>query len=233
MSPRLRPVLLHLGLGLGALLVLAAAGGGGLASPPLDRPGEWPAWAAEREPALAVVAVVRLVGLTVAGYLVAVTTAVLVATVRPSAFLVRLARALALPALRPVLAAGLTAVPPITDVTTTLLAPLVAVEPPPSAGATMRLLDDEPRPPPAPAPPAPAPAATHTIAPGEHLWAVAEQALARAWGRPPTDAEIVPYWRAVIEENRHRLADADNPDLVFPGQVMTVPPAPPRSAATR
>jgi nucleoid-associated protein YgaU len=47
--------------------------------------------------------------------------------------------------------------------------------------------------------------------------------LASAWGRPPSDAEIVPYWRQLIEVNRAVLADRDNPDLIFPGQLFTVP----------
>jgi nucleoid-associated protein YgaU len=37
------------------------------------------------------------------------------------------------------------------------------------------------------------------------------------------DAEVVPYWRAVIEANRDRLADRDNPSLVFPGQEFVLP----------
>jgi nucleoid-associated protein YgaU len=66
--------------------------------------------------------------------------------------------------------------------------------------------------------------ATWTIAPGQHFWAVAEHVLARAWGRAPTDAEIVQYWHALIEANRDRLRDRGNPDLVYPGQVFVLPP---------
>ncbi len=61
------------------------------------------------------------------------------------------------------------------------------------------------------------------VVPGDHLWAVAETTLARAWGRSPSDAEVDPYWRAVVEANRAHLLDPANPDLVRPGQILTVP----------
>jgi hypothetical protein len=68
---------------------------------------------------------------------------------------------------------------------------------------------------------------TWTIAPGDHLWAVAAETLADHWRRPPTDREIVPYWRTLVEANRDRLVDHDQPDLVLPGQVFVLPPVPP------
>jgi nucleoid-associated protein YgaU len=68
------------------------------------------------------------------------------------------------------------------------------------------------------------------VQPGDHLWRIAERTLAAAWGREPTDAEIDPYWRDLIDLNRKRLRDAANPDRIFPGQVFELPPvpAPPR-----
>jgi nucleoid-associated protein YgaU len=69
------------------------------------------------------------------------------------------------------------------------------------------------------------------VRPGEHLWAVAEQVLGQAWGRPATDTEIDPYWRALVAANRSRLPDPDNPDLVYPGEVLTVPPPPAEPAS--
>jgi hypothetical protein len=91
-----------------------------------------------------------------------------------------------------------------------------------------------------PAAPAPAPAApsvtpppptaagshTWTIAPGEHLWAVAHETLADSWHRVPTDAEVVPYWRELIETNRSRLIDPTNADYVLPGQTFVLPSVP-------
>ena len=55
---------------------------------------------------------------------------------------------------------------------------------------------------------------------------LAEATLAQVWGRRPTDAEVAPYWRTVVEANRRRLVDPANPDLIRPGQVFTLPPTP-------
>jgi hypothetical protein len=73
----------------------------------------------------------------------------------------------------------------------------------------------------------PAAPVTWTIAPGDHLWHVAAQTLADAWGRQPADAEVVPYWQALVEHNRGTLAVPDDPDLVYPGQVFELPAVPP------
>jgi hypothetical protein len=67
---------------------------------------------------------------------------------------------------------------------------------------------------------------TWTIAPGDHLWAVAAETLADAWRRAPTDTEVVPYWRDLIERNRSRLVDPSNPDYVLAGQVFELPEVP-------
>ncbi|MDD9371646.1 MAG: hypothetical protein PV358_16125, partial [Acidimicrobiales bacterium] len=55
---------------------------------------------------------------------------------------------------------------------------------------------------------------------------MAEAELAAAWGRTPTDAEIVGHWQAMVAENRPRLAPPADPDLIYPGQVFVAPPAP-------
>ena len=64
-----------------------------------------------------------------------------------------------------------------------------------------------PEPEPAPPPPAPEPARTYTVVSGDTLWAISE----RFYG----------------DGNQYqRIADAsgvDNPDLIFPGQVLTIP----------
>jgi nucleoid-associated protein YgaU len=65
------------------------------------------------------------------------------------------------------------------------------------------------------------------VQPGDHLWAIAEGELHRAWGRPPSDRKIDPYWRTLVEQNRNRLHDPSNPDLLFPGDRITVPSPPP------
>ena len=73
--------------------------------------------------------------------------------------------------------------------------------------------------------PAPAGSSAHrwTVEPGQCFWSIAEAVLTEHLGRPPTDPEVVPYWRRLIEANRNELAHRDNPDLVFPGQRFAVP----------
>jgi hypothetical protein len=89
---------------------------------------------------------------------------------------------------------------------------------------------------PAPLPPAsPTPLVAEplrwTIGAGDHLWRVAEESLTLAWGRRPTDLETDRYWRSLIAKNRAQLVDPRNPDLVFVGQVLDLPPIPPLPAA--
>ncbi len=69
-----------------------------------------------------------------------------------------------------------------------------------------------------------------TVERGGHLWEVATEALARAWGRAPTEVETQPYWQQLVEINRASLADPGDPDLVFAGQVLTLSPVPPPAA---
>jgi hypothetical protein len=126
--------------------------------------------------------------------------------------------------------------PPTPAAPTTTAGPPTTVPPPPTsttappAGSTSPTA--QPAPPAAtPTPPAHASPAdegdTWTIEPGDHLWAVAEETLADAWGRAPDDDEVLGYWTVLVAVNRDRLADPGNPDLVFPGQVMVLPPVPP------
>lgn len=70
----------------------------------------------------------------------------------------------------------------------------------------------------------PADAVTHQVVEGDHLWAMAEEALEADLGREATDAEITPYWSQVIDENLEALLPPEDPDLIFPGQELTLPP---------
>lgn len=65
---------------------------------------------------------------------------------------------------------------------------------------------------------------SHTVRSGESLWRIASHRLEVTFDRAPTDAEIVPYWRELIEVNRERLVDRDDPDLILPGQELLLPP---------
>lgn len=87
-----------------------------------------------------------------------------------------------------------------------------------------------PSPAPVPLPAPPTAADTWTVRRGDSFWVIAHRVLADAWGRAPSARETDPYWRALVEANRSRLADADNPDLLFAGQVLAVPPPPARAA---
>jgi len=94
----------------------------------------------------------------------------------------------------------------------------------------MRVLPRSPSTPPADAPASPAAetpeAPTWTIAPGDHLWHVAEATLGFTLGRPPRPAAIATYLDLLIDQNLDVLAVPGQPDLVFPGQVFTLPPVP-------
>jgi DNA-binding SARP family transcriptional activator/nucleoid-associated protein YgaU len=65
-----------------------------------------------------------------------------------------------------------------------------------------------------------------TVQPGDNFWDLAEDQLASAWGRQPTDAEVVGHWQALIDQNRDALAPPGDPDLIYPGQVFSAPTAP-------
>lgn len=65
-----------------------------------------------------------------------------------------------------------------------------------------------------------------TVEPGDHFWALAEERLADAWGRPPTDTEIAPYWVDVVAANEGRLLPPNDPNLIYPEQHFVLPPVP-------
>jgi nucleoid-associated protein YgaU len=92
----------------------------------------------------------------------------------------------------------------------------------------MRSIDPEAAAPEAPPAEEAAPATTPnddtwTVELGDHLWAIAEETLRDA-GVPAGDDEVASYWRELVDANRDRLADPTDPDLLFPGQVLVVPP---------
>jgi nucleoid-associated protein YgaU len=63
-----------------------------------------------------------------------------------------------------------------------------------------------------------------TVQKGEHFWAIAQHTLGSAWGRAVTVREIIPYWKSLIEANRSHLRNPDNPNLLYPGQELSLPP---------
>ncbi|MGE0796514.1 MAG: hypothetical protein AB7O29_14375, partial [Acidimicrobiia bacterium] len=119
---------------------------------------------------------------------------------------------------------GTTTVPPLATTTTVpagqpLSPPLPPPAPAPTPAVVAAVPDlvatvDQPR--------------VWVVGPGEHLWSIARALVEDAAGRPATDAEVVPLWRELTERNRDRLADPANPDLLFPGDRLVVPPVPSR-----
>ncbi len=246
-----------------AAVALRAAATGDLAAPP-PSPGALLDWIDAREPAAALVALVRVAGEVAAWYLLACSALELLGRVARVPGATRLAGALAVPGVRRVvhaglglgLAAGALGTVGAADAERAGPAPVTMIRTPPAAvtqvrvdgraamvpttgastgTATMRPADVDstdrhaatPPAPPAP-PPTPAPT-TWRVRPGDSLWRVAEEVLADAWGRVPSDAEVDPYWRLLVAANRGRLVDPDDADLVLPGQVLDVP-APPSAA---
>jgi nucleoid-associated protein YgaU len=76
------------------------------------------------------------------------------------------------------------------------------------------------------APSVPREDATWTARPGDSFWSIAQEVVALQGGREPADREIVAYWRVLIDANRSLLADAENADLIFAGQIFRLPPMP-------
>jgi nucleoid-associated protein YgaU len=69
---------------------------------------------------------------------------------------------------------------------------------------------------------------TWTVRPGDSLWSIAETALSAAWGQPADARLLGHYWWQVVETNRASLPIPANPDLLFPGDKVVLPPPPAR-----
>jgi len=178
-------------------------------------------------------AVLRLVVLALAAYLLAVTALAVALRLGNAGRLVTAADLITLPFVRAVVQAGLGV-----GLATATVAGVVAHPAAPAAptSADAAIVAADPSPPPTitdsghadswktsvPVTRTEAPL-TWTVAPGDHLWSIAERVLERELGRAPSEAEVVPYWHALIDANRAVFADPQNPDLIFAGQVLTLP----------
>ncbi len=238
------------------LVAFTALGSGPLAAPPVTDPGAWGSWAAQRDPAEILFALLRLVVIALAWYLLGVSVVGIAVRVLRISRLVRIADIVTVPAVRRLLqgalglglataavasvggpgrAHGGSAAAAVASVETdaggaflegarltmtplgasgTSFATMRQVQPPSNAPWVVR--DEPPQ----------VVAATWEVQPGQHFWSIAEHTLQEAWGRAPSDQEVEGYWRALLAENRDVLADPSNPDLVYPGQVFTLPPLP-------
>jgi nucleoid-associated protein YgaU len=66
----------------------------------------------------------------------------------------------------------------------------------------------------------------HRVRPGDNLWVIARDRLAQATGRDDgtlPEREVARYWLEVVEANRAELRSGD-PDLIFPGELIRLPP---------
>jgi hypothetical protein len=120
---------------------------------------------------------------------------------------------------------GRSLLPPAVPSVPSIESPPVPAPPPTTAPLVPPVVPIAP-PAPTTAPSAPTAGASHTVARGEHLWSIAARQVATAAGNPRADvapADIAPYWLRVVEVNRPRL-HSGNPNLVFPGEVVELPP---------
>ena len=226
----------------GAAIAVVVLGriGGPLSPPPLSNPSRLAEWAGGREPTEAAFAVVRLLTLALAWYLLAAATVGSAARALRLGLLTGAVDRLTVPALRRLLNGAMGVTMTVTAFAVTI-GTATAEAPPSAAAEVLRRLPDGPAaaptttaplaavpttPPEATTPEA-APPATWEVQPGDHLWSVAEKVLSRAWGRASSDGETTPYWRALVAANRAVLRDPGNADLLFPRQVLTVPTPPP------
>lgn len=226
-------------LGVG-LTIFHGVGDATLPAPPA-RPGAWPDWLGATDPAVATMALLRLVVLALSWYLVGVTGIGAVARLAGAVRLVRVADALTVPAVRRLLRSALgvglatamvAAATPAARAQPLPLqlleqaageseAPATVDEPLPAHGPAVPLTavtesaDDEP---------VGRPGTRHTVVVGESFWRIAADRMAAAARRTPSDEEVAVYWRRLIEHNRSRLVDPDNPDLLLPGQRLDLPP---------
>jgi hypothetical protein len=187
-------------------------------------------------PAVATIALLRVIALALAGWLVAASTLQVLSAVVPrlrrARWLADLISPRSLQRLGHGLAglsltAGLAAPAPSAGIPAAMPVAAAAAdghgagEAPVPATATMRLVEDTA--PEATTDPASAAPATITVAPGDSFWSIAAGELADSLGAPASDREVVPYWRRLIEANRSRLVDHGNPDLLYPGQELVLP----------
>lgn len=63
----------------------------------------------------------------------------------------------------------------------------------------------------------------HRVIAGDSFWTIAEDVLAASLGRTPSETATFSYWQEVVAANRSRLVDPENPDLIFPDQVLVLP----------
>jgi hypothetical protein len=181
------------------------------------------AWIDRHDAVTLAFALVRLEALVLATYLLLLTAVSATARLLALPRATRLVDRLTLPVLRGMFggaaALGVIAVPgPLHRLPQVVTAPVPA----PDGQATLHL--DAPESAPAPEPAA-APAAVDSwvVQPGDSLWSIAASHLADTRGAAASDADVVVMWQRLIDLNRDRLVNPDEPDLIFADQVFELP----------
>lgn len=253
-APSRRQAYLALVLAGAGMASLHLLGGGILAAPPLTAGEGLARWLEVRDPIVVAMVAVRLAGLALGYHLALTTVLIGIGRVLRLPRLTSWADAMTLPMFRGLagramglalsastLATGALpsagAAPPAA-VTAAPDGPLIerialptpGAQPDATGTATISPTDGGATvSPAAPAPATPLPSSSstaapapglHQVQPGDHLWGIAADALHTSLGRAPTDAEVDPFWREVIVANP-QIAD---PDLIFPGDLVVVPP---------
>lgn len=227
MNTRRRALILHVSMTSGlviAVVWLWRLGHGPLAGPSPSIDG-LRVWIERRDPITLALSLTRLEAVAFAAYLLAVTVVGGVARWRALPRATRLVDRLTPPVLRGLLGGvatlGVMAAPTPTPVpspttTQTMVAPTTTS--PDDEQATLHLLAD------ATDQVAPeSPHETWVVQPGENLWLIAREHLIDERGAPVADELILRYWQRLIELNRDRLANPDDPDLIFIDQVLELP----------
>jgi len=224
------------------LVLLHRVGSGELAAPPTSVDG-FRSWLASVNSTIVVLVVVRLAAIALGWYALAVTTlgcaARVMALPRATGLVERMTPTCARGLLGGVALLGVMAAPPaphgprdtmveLTDdptddrVTLHLVTDehATTTSAPPAATPTTSML--QPSMPEAPT------ALSHddnlwTVDVGDCFWSIARSHLADVKGSAISDREIGPYWHQLVELNRGRLMNPEDPNLLFSGQVIELP----------
>ena len=64
--------------------------------------------------------------------------------------------------------------------------------------------------------------ATYEVRKGDSLWCIAAREIEARTGQRPSSAEIAVFWPRIYSANRAVIGD--DPNLILPGQWLTIPP---------
>ncbi|MGQ0617836.1 MAG: LysM peptidoglycan-binding domain-containing protein [Acidimicrobiia bacterium] len=93
--------------------------------------------------------------------------------------------------------------------------------------AVLRLLPAAPTDPvvgPTPAAPSDDDTERYVVEAGDSFWSIAVDHLGEVTATAPDEAAVARYWARLIDANRAILHDRSNPDLLFVGQALVLPP---------